>query len=118
KYNDGIIIRVNRLENRSPAIIVIAKGSNKGSPEKATGINATIDVTEVNRIDLIRAYPELTIASMIYIDSVNRRASTKSINTTAFLTTIPVKETIPITPRKLSGVCVINKPSMAPEIQR
>src|SRR5690625_7322947 len=98
--------------------IINVKGSNKLSPEKATGNNETIYVTEVNRIGLIRAYPELTIASVIFIDSVNRRASTKSINTTALLTKIPVKETIPITPRKLSGVCVINKPSMSQDIPR
>ena len=42
-------------ENMRPAMIVTASGSNNGSPESATGNNATIDVKEVSTIGLMRA---------------------------------------------------------------
>ena len=113
-YRLGVTISDRNEENAIPAMIVTASGSNSASPLNAIGSSAMIVVIVVRMIGLIRARPLSMIASLISILFCFLLASMKSINTTAFLTTIPARETIPITPMNDSGVWVTNRPMNPP----
>src|SRR5699024_12038484 len=99
-------------------MIVTASGSNSASPPSATGSSAMIVVMVVRMIGLSLARPLSMIASLMSILFSFLLCSMKSISTTAFLTTIPARDTIPMTPMNDRGVWVTNRPMKPPLIDR